>query len=208
MAGQTVFIKHVRCAHPSLTVAQAFEDGAIPKYSISFIIPKKNKELLKEVEGMIKKSAESAGVKETLKKTAIKQALDYNEGLNKFCIIKDGDILNQKRMDKDKDPYDYYKDAYVVKLSRPESFGICTVKDQSNAYILPADIKSKILPGYVVNIAAEFRFYVNKKSGEPGISGSLKGVQLVKKDEVFGERIDFDVEEKDPDETDDEQMPF
>jgi len=206
---KTILIKDVRCIYPNLTEAKAYKNGK-PKYSISFIFPKKDKERYKEISDIIKSEVANSNLKEGQKKQALKQALDFNEGTNKYCLIKDGDIVNLQRGDlADKEPIPAFEGQYVVKFPRPKDFGVARVVDRSNNKIELGDIRSKIQSGYWVNLAVTARVYVSKESGEAGVAFTLQGVQFVKEDEIFGVSNPFEAfEDADEPETKDDSSPF
>lgn len=194
-----------RCMYPTLTTPKAFSnkpnaDGSMPekKFSIQVLIPKSDKAALKAIDAMLVEAAEANGNMTAGKR---KEALNIARvqktelGLNKYCILKDGDLLNLARLEDDKQPYEGYAGHYVWTITRKEKDGTPYVVDRSAAEIIGAvNVETLIRAGYWVRVDAHAYAYSNKSTG---IACQLNGVQFVKEDKVFGQANNFDAIEVD-----------
>ena len=174
------------------------------KFSITVLIPKKDKGTYKEVYDFLVEAINSNGSWKSEKKKQIlakctKTVTD--EGVNNLCVIRDGDELNKQRLIDDKTPYEFFKGAWVVKFSRPASFSPAMVVDQRAKEIPPALIPTTIRPGFWVIVEASAYVFDGANSG---VSLQLQGVQLVKEDEEFGRQNNFTAVEGSDDDEDTE----
>ena len=185
----------MRVAFVGLDKPQAYKDKdgkeGKAKFSITCLIPKKDKRTYKEAYDFLVESINSNGNWKSEKKKQIlakstKTLTD--EGLNNLCVIRDGDELNKQRLVDDKTPYEFFKGMWVVKFSRPASFSPAMVVDRKAREIPPALIQSTIRPGFWVIVEASAYVFDGANSG---VSFQLQGVQLVKEDEEFGRQNNF-----------------
>ena len=178
------------------------------KYSITCLIPKKDKGAYKEVYDFLVASINSNGAWKADKKKQILAKCTKtltDEGLNNQCVIRDGDELNKQRLVDDKTPYEFYKGMWVVKFSRPASWSPAMVVDRKAKEIPPALIASTIRPGFWVIVEASAYAYDGANSG---VSFQLQGVQLVKEDKEFGRQNNFTAQEGADDEESEDGATF
>lgn len=200
---QRVIIKNVRCVYPNLHEPKAFTEGDLGKYSTKFVIPKSDKAQIKKLTDAIKaaiKGADgwSAAVKTQVQKTALDQ-----DPYNDYCIIKDGDEINARRVDEGKEAQEAYAGNIVVGASRSPKIGPPTVVDKDNNNIPVGLIAGEIIGGYYINVQVEVYCYSKPKQG---CTLSLQAVQKVSEAERFGASSPFEaLEESD---VPDEAIPF
>jgi hypothetical protein len=192
---EKTIIKNVRCIYPHLVEAQKYEGKEeTAKYSITVLIPKDDKETLSAFRDYVKKQVDGTGWKKTVQDRVIKVAFDTDPH-NKFCVIKDGDLYNQKRVEEDeKEAIEAYAGHYFIKASKKASFGKVPVVNQSAQAMSELEIQSKLDSGDWVNV--EIGTYCYPKP-DPGVSIQVSAVQLVKTD-AFPVQTSFE-----PIETDD-----
>lgn len=203
MAKSSKIVGPYRCAWPYLAEPTGYGDdpNQKKKYKISILIPKSDKPGVKAMQDFIKARIDENGAwkaeqKKAIYNRAMKTATD--EGINNFCLLRDGDKLNEDRVANDKQPYDFFKDHYVVSLSRPEKFGMPLVCRKDKTEIPGALIQNEVRPGYYVNVDISAYTYDKPKSG---ISLQFGGVQVWKKAEEFGRQNNFEAGEDDEEES-------
>ena len=182
-----VFLENVRCNFPFLTEAQKFnpeDENEVGKYSIEVLIPKSDKETIQGVKSYITEIIQGSDLKPAQKQAAKKKALDWSDVYNVYSILKDGDKVNAKRIEEDKDERDQYKDHMILRLKRKDSAGKPLVVDEFAEKVPDMLIKEEIRSGYWVNVT--FSAFSYAYQGNPGVSASLGGVQKVKEDAEFG----------------------
>lgn len=205
-----ITIKDVQCYYPTLAEAKAFTEGSHPKYGIKLLIPKSDKAKIKEVKdfytsGVQKNAAWTKGNKAQV----LKVANDSTDAYNDNALLKDGDKLNQRRKDEEKDPIAAYAGHYVIGASRREDFNPVVVVDQKAKPIPREKISGEIQAGFFVNVNLQLYLWDKPKSG---VSFTLVGVQKVK--ECFleennpFEELDIPEDEYDEDEKVDEDDVF
>lgn len=191
-------IKNVRCMYPNLDAPKAFEgqteDQA--KYGLKVLLPKDDKGQLSDIKKFIQDAVAGAeGWSSTVKKQVLKVALDQDP-YNDNCVVKDGDRVNGRRVDEEKDKVSPYEGHIVIGANRNQKGGAPTVKGPDGNKIPQGLIAGEILSGYWVNIYVEAYLYSKPKQG---ITLSLLAVQKVKEDEVFGREDPFEAIESDED---------
>lgn len=181
-----------RCIFPNLVSPEPYQEGQEAKYAIKILIPKSDKENLKLIEQYINAEVEaSPKFKQSVKPRVKKRAKDFQEGENKNCIFKDGDIINARRKEDEKEPYEAYNDHYVLSFSKRTSYGPIVIAD-SHGNILDKDLAlAEIQSGYWVKLHVTSYCYPKP---DPGISLQLQGVQKIKDDEIFGQTNVFEDE--------------
>lgn len=184
-----IIIKNRRCVFPNLDEAKAFVEGQEGKYNIKLLIPKDDKEFVSNFKEWIKEQIEATDWSKTQKSQVFKTAFDSDNGYNDNCVLKDGDHLNQRRKDEDKETYEFYSGHYVVSANRKGSFGPPLVVYPTRETIPTHLIKSEIVSGYYVNVQIGSYCYSKPKAG---VSIQLLAVQKVKEAEVFGRENPFD----------------
>ena len=197
----------MRVAFVTLDKPTAYKDATgkegKAKFSITCLIPKKDKGTYKEVYDFLVESINSNGAWKSDKKKQILAKCTKTlteEGLNNLCVIRDGDELNKQRLIDDKAPYEFYKNAWVIKFSRPAAFSPAMVVDRKAKEIPPALIPTVIRPGFWVIVEASAYVFDGANSG---VSFQLQGCQLVKEDEEFGRQNNFTPQEGADDEESD-----
>lgn len=198
----------MRVAFVSLDKPMAFKDKkggeSAPKFSITCLIPKSDKAGYKEVKDYLTSCIDSNGNwKADKKKQILNKATKTvtDEGINNNCILRDGDELNKQRVIDDQQPYEFFKDHWVIKFSRHASWSPAMVVDRGAREIPQGQISGIIRPGYYVIIECSPYMYDGQNSG---ISLQLQGVQMFKKGEEFGRANNFTaVEGEDEEENDD-----
>lgn len=181
----------VRCVWPALQepkAAKGVEDGKA-KYSITLLIPKKDKDAVKSIEELIKSSVNATAWKAPIKTRVIQTALNVDPG-NKFCALKDGDKVNERRAEEDKTQYDFYAAHRVLKVGKKASFGAPGVYDAQAKPIPQIDIGAEIVSGDWVR--CQISAYCYEFNGEFGVSLQLAAVQKVRKGEALGNYNPFD----------------
>ena len=185
-----IIIKNRQCAFPNLAEAKAFVEGTEGKFNIKMLIPKDDKEFVKNFKEWVKIQIDATDWSATQKKQVFKTAFDSDNGYNDNCALKDGDHVNARRVDEDKDPYDFYAGHYLISANRKGSFGPPLVVGTNAESILLPNIKSEIVGGYWVNVQVGSYCYSKPKAG---VSIQLLAVQKIKEDVAFGQTNPFDV---------------
>ena len=171
-------LKNVQCVYPTLSDASAYKEGDKKKYSITLLIPKDDKEQLPAFTKWIKDCVAGTTWKKETKTHVTKTALDYEKGFNKYCILKDGDIINEKRVEDEKGSKDFNQGVIVIKPSKDEDRGRPVVVDQKKNVISVAEIAGKITSGDYVNVQVYGSCY--DFQGSKGFAVKLNAVQKVK----------------------------
>ena len=186
----------MRAAFVGLDKPMAYKDKngkeSTPKFSVTCLIPKKDKATYKDVLDFITASiGENGAWKAEKKKQILNRSLKTvtDEGVNNNCVIRDGDELNRQRVIDDKAPYEFFKDSWVIKFSRRADWAPAMVVDRKAQEIPGAMIPTLIRPGFWVIIEASAYVY---DGANAGISLQLQGVQLYKKDAEFGRSNNFE----------------
>ena len=182
-------LKNVRCIYPALHNPKAWPGQDTPRYSIKILIPKTDKAGVTALKTFINDAVGDTDWTAMAKKAVLKTALDTGNAFEDFCLIKDGDLLNERRKGEDKDIVEAYVGHYVISAGRRFDFGAPTVVDQRNAAIPPENISSEIRSGYWLNVQVGAYCYSKPKQG---VSMQLLAVQLVKSDIEFGQSSPFD----------------
>ena len=197
MARSSKIVGPFRCVWPYLSEPTGYGDdpNQKKKYKLTLLIPKSDKAAVKAMQDFIKARIDENGAwkadqKKAIYNRAMKTVTD--EGVNNFCLLRDGDKLNEDRLANDKTPYEFFKDHYVVSLSRPEKFGMPLVVGVDAKEIQPALISNVIRSGYYVKAEISAYTYDKPKSG---ISLQFTGVQMWKKAEEFGKQNNFEAGE-------------
>jgi len=173
-----ITINNVQCYYPTLAEAKTFQEGQHPKYSIKILIPKTDKEQIKKI-----KDFYTAGVQKNTvwgkgkMAQVLKVANDAGDPYNDNALLKDGDKLNKRRVDEEKEPIAVYAGHYVIGASRREDFNPVVVVDQHNKHIPKEKISGQIQAGYYINANLQLYLWDKPKSG---VSFTLVGVQKVK----------------------------
>ena len=193
MASKKLILGPYRCVFPTLGEPKSFAEGDAGKYSIKVLIPKTDKAGYKKALDFITESVNECGEwKAPVKAQVIKTAKDFDNGLNDNCVLKDGDLINEQRVNQDKSPVEAYKGHWVISAGRKASFGAPLVVGKDAQQIPAAMIDAMIQPGYHVNAQVSAYCYSKPKFG---ITLQLQAVQLVKEDEVFGRENPFEAVE-------------
>ena len=189
MASKKVIVGPYRCVFPTLAEPKSFVEGDAGKYGIKILIPKSDKAGYKKVLDFITESVNECGEwKAPVKAQVIKTAKDFDGGTNDNAILKDGDLINDQRVNQDKTPVEAYAGNWVISASRKASFGAPLVVGKDAAQIPAAMIDAIIQPGYHVNVQMSAYCYSKPKFG---VTLQLQAVQLVKEDAVFGRENPF-----------------
>ena len=195
MASKKVIFGPYRCVFPTLAEPKSFVEGDAGKYGIKILIPKSDKAGYKKVLDFITESVNECGEwKAPVKAQVIKTAKDFDNGANDNCILKDGDLINEQRVNQDKTPVEAYAGNWVISASRKASFGAPLVVGKDAQQIPGAMIDALVQPGYHVNTQVSAYCYSKPKFG---ITLQLQAVQLVKEDAVFGRENPFGAVESD-----------
>ena len=197
MAKSSKIVGPFRCVWPYLSEPTGYGDdpNQKKKYKLTLLIPKSDKAAVKMMQDFIKARIDENGAwKADQKKAIFNRAMKTvtDEGINNFCLLRDGDKLNEDRLANDKTPYEFFKDHYVISLSRPEKFGMPLVVGVDAKEIAPAPISNVIRSGYYVKAEISAYTYDKPKSG---ISLQFTGVQMWKKAEEFGKQNNFEAGE-------------
>jgi len=185
----------VRCIFPVLAEPKGFNETDKPKYSIRVLIPKTDKTTVKAIYDNVTLTVNSMDWTQAVKQKVLKIAKDFQNADNDNAIIKDGDKINQRRLDEGGEVIDAYNGHYLL-----------TAKNSYAPTIVGADTIPiagiKIEGGDYVNLQLSNWCYSKPK---PGTTWNLEAVQLVKKGEPFAIKTMFDeIEELD----EDEEVPF
>lgn len=199
----------VRCIYPKLHDPKPF-DGQKPeetKYNIKLLVPKEDKEVIKEIKDLIKDAITATSWGADIKKKMQKAALMYETdlGYNDNCMLKDGDLINKRRKEEEKDLIPAYAEHYVISASRRLDWGAPTVVGSDNSIIHPTMIRAAIISGFWVNAQIQVRIIDRPKTG---VSFTLIAVQKVKEDTQFGQEVPFSVIESEDEIDDTDENPF
>jgi len=181
MAEKQIIIKNVRCMYSNLKepYAPKGKNEGKPKYSLSILIPKKEKALVKQIMDYmtetVKDSSHTPGVKQLMLSTA-----KNTDPANKYCFMRDGDKLNEHNELLGKAKISAYANSWVLNLKRPVSFGRALIVNEKNEKISPEFLDAEIQSGYWVNAIATPHPY---KGEATSFSLTLQQVQRVKADE-------------------------
>lgn len=180
-----VLLKNVQVTWVTLNEPRGYQDNTDNrKWSITLLIDKKDKNNVDILKALIKDTIESKKEwKVPQKKQVLKVAMN-TDPFNKYCLIKDGDKLNARRQDEDKDIYDSYTGMFVVKAGRKETNGRMVVVDASNNRIAVEKI-GEVANGNICNI--QMSAYCYGKGGDLGIATQLEAVQKVTDDRFEAE---------------------
>jgi hypothetical protein len=180
-----VLLKKVKVTWVTLNEAQGYQDNTDNrKWSVTLLIDKKDKDNVDIVKALIKDTIEAKKEwKVAQKKQVLKVAMN-TDPFNKYCIVKDGDKLNARRKEEDKDWYNSYKGNYVVKVGRKETNGRMVIVDASNNRIAAEKI-GEVANGNICNI--QMSAYCYGKGGDLGITTQLEAVQKVTDDRFEAE---------------------
>jgi hypothetical protein len=191
---KTMVTPAYRCMYPSLATPKVFKGGKPEdaKFGVKLLIPKKDKEGYKAILDLVAASVAECGdwkdvVKQQVLKTA-KYAGSMEDGPNDNAILKDGDLLNAIAAATDKEQKDAYTGHWVLGLGRKGTWGAPLVVGQDGQEIQSAYVESSILSGYWVRAQIQPYCYAGQKNG---VTLKLLGVQLVRKDKVFGQSNPF-----------------
>jgi hypothetical protein len=145
-----VKLPNVRLSFPSLTEQETYEGKPTGKYSATFLIPKTNKALVKEIE-----AAMDAAIK-------LKFPVKAPKGF--ILTLKDGDECE----------YDGYEDHMSLKASRK---GRPMLMDSDKEILSPEDADDVLYAGCYVNATVDFN--AGKDSyGKYRVWCNLRGVQF------------------------------
>jgi len=194
-------LDNVRVVYPSLDKPASFagqtEEQA--KYGIKFLVPKGDKAVIDNIKAFLKANVDNVDKwSKTAKAQVYKTAIDQDP-YNDNCVIKDGDKINARRLDEEKEAVAAYEGHIVIGANRNQKKGPPVVVDRNNEPIDKGLIAGEIVSGYWVNAYVDAYCYNKPKNG---ITLSLYAVQKVKEDEVFGQPSPFDVVEGDDEEED------
>lgn len=181
----------VRCVWPALDTpraAKGVEEGKA-KYSVTMLVPKKDKVLVKQIEDLIKESVNAMNWKAPVKQRVIQTALNVDPS-NKFCALKDGDKVNERRAEEDKTLYDFYAGQRILKVTKKASFGAPGVYGADAKPIPQIEIAQEITSGDWIK--AQIQVYCYEFNGEYGCTLQLLAVQKVRKGEALGNYNPFD----------------
>lgn len=185
-----IILKERRCVYPTLANPKSFtDDESQAKYSIKVIIPKEDKEFVAKFKTWVKSQIDGTDWSATMKKQVLKTAFDSDNGYNDNCVLKDGDHINQRRVDEDKDPVEAYENHYIISANRKGSFGPPLVVGTSAKPLGMDMIESEIIGGYWVNVQVSGYCYSKPKAG---VSIQLQAVQKVREDDPFGRDNPFE----------------
>lgn len=187
-----IIIKNRQCAFPNLAEAKSFVEGTEGKFNIKMLIPKDDKEFVKNFKEWVKTQIDATDWTQKIKGQIFKSSFIYKSdaGYNDNCVLKDGDEMNENRIDNGKDPYDFYAGHYIISANRKGSWGPPLVVGTNAEAIALPNIKEVIVGGYWVNIQVGSYCYSNVKTG---VSIQLIAVQKIKEDTAFGQQNPFEV---------------
>ncbi len=206
---KSINIGPYRCEYPILIDPKPLKKDGPVKYHIKILIPKSDKagyaKILNFVNEAVEETSWSANVKKQVKTIAKKAELET--GKNDNCVLKDGDIINQYRLDEDKTELTHYANHWIVGLNRPVSFGPAMIVDQNNEKIEDEKLATTIMRGYWINVNVWAYCFEQPKKG---VTLQFNAIQLVKKDDVFGQSSPFEVIEGSEveDEVENDENPF
>lgn len=156
--------------------------GDTPKYTVTVVIPKKNKKVVKQVKDAIAAAMARGESEGTFQGKNIKKAINP---------LKDGD-------DEDTEKYPYYKDAYTLKFSTDRKPGVLDKKKRNIG-----DDEEEVYSGMLIWVSGAAFPYFNR--GNFGVSFILGNV--IKIDD--GERIGgsgFNIEDEFGDDLEDDEF--
>lgn len=156
--------------------------GDTPKYTVTVVIPKKNKKVVKQVKDAIAAAMARGESEGTFQGKNIKKAINP---------LKDGD-------DEDTEKYPYYKDTYVLKFSTDRKPGVLDKKKRNIG-----DDDEEVYSGMLIWVSGAAFPYFNR--GNFGVSFILGNV--IKIDD--GERIGgsgFNIEDEFGDDLEDDEF--
>ena len=153
----------VRLSYANVWKPKAANENAQPKYSVSIIIPKSDKETLKKINDAI-----DAAIEEGIGKFGGKKP-------NKAAIklpLRDGDI--------EREDDEAYKGAYFVNANS------VTPPQIVDAHVQPILERSEVYSGVYARVS--INFYAFNSNGNKGIACGLGNIQKVKDGEPLGGR--------------------
>lgn len=176
-----VMLKNVQVTWVTLIEPQGYQGNENRKWSVTVLIDKKDKYNLSVIQDLLKNTIQSKSEWKAAQKQQVLKVAKDTDPYNKYCIVKDGDKLNDRRKEEEKDIYETYKDKYVVKLGRKEQNGGVLLVDAANNRIIPEKAR-EIANGNICNV--QLSAYCYGKGGDCGITTQLEAIQKVK-DERF-----------------------
>lgn len=200
MADKQIIIKNVRCVYSNIKEPYKAKEGeqtGKPKYSITVIIPKKDKATVKQITDYMKEVVQESSYAAGIKKLVLSTATN-TDPQNNNCFMRDGDKLNEFYEMKGKSPKSAFADSWVLNIKRPEDFGRPQVVNEKNEKIAAEFLDAELQSGYWVNIAATPYIYNGVTTS---FALTLQGVQRVKRDENLNtpdspfEALEVEVEE-------------
>lgn len=153
----------VRLSYANVWEPKAANENAQPKYSVSIIIPKSDKETLKKINDAI-----DAAIEEGIGKFGGKKP-------NKAAIklpLRDGDI--------EREDDEAYKGAYFVNANS------VTPPQIVDTHVQPILERSEVYSGVYARVS--INFYAFNSNGNKGIACGLGNIQKVKDGEPLGSR--------------------
>jgi len=155
----------VRLSYANLWEPKAVNEGATPKYSVSVIIPKSDKETIAKINNAI-----DAAIEEGIGKFGGKKP-------NKAAIkipIRDGDIEREEDA--------AYADAFFVNANSTTAPQIVDIKVQ------PILDRSEVYSGVYARVS--LNFYAFNSNGNKGVACGLGNIQKIKDGEPLGGKTD------------------
>jgi hypothetical protein len=196
MSKEKILVGPVRCIFPVLAEPKGFNETDKPKYSIRVLIPKSNKGIVKNIYDHITATVNAMDWTQAVKQKVLKTAKDAQNADNDNAIIKDGDKINQRRVDEGNEPIEAYTGHFL--LTAKNAFAPTIVGPSTK----PLD-GSEIIGGDYVNLQLSSWCYSKPK---PGVTWNLEAVQKVKTGEPFAVKTMFD--EIEDGGIEDEENPF
>lgn len=163
----------------------AFNDGDIPKYSVTILIPKENKDEIENFKNIIKKHWNEAKIK------------------SGTSPLKDGTTLIKEKMEDEKELDEKYNDFFVFKSTSKFPFKVVTANPKIRFTGEEENIK-----GYWCRISVDF--YAYKLADKKGITSFLKAVQVIEPSgiELPGGDASNDFDEEKIEEVKEDEVPF
>lgn len=170
--------------------------GDKPKYTVTVIIPKKNKKVVKQVKDAIAAAMARGESEGTFQGKNIKKAINP---------LKDGD-------DEDTEKYPYYKDAYTLKFSTDRKPGVFDKKKRNIG-----DDDEEVYSGMIIWVSgAAFPYFSRGNFGVSFILGNVIKIEDGERiggsgfniEDEFGDDLEddeFDEDEEDEDLDDDDE---
>lgn len=146
--------------------ARAAEEGGTPKYSVSFVFPKKDKATYDKIMSAMKAAYEEG---QSVLKGTSKVTPDF-EDLQ--LALRDGDEKYRKSGD------EIYKDSWFVNASSKQQPGIV---DRNRVEILD---RKEMYSGVIGRAA--INFYPYNQKGNKGIAAGLNNLQKIRDGEALG----------------------